>query len=149
MICVLPRSGSSAVPVITGLCHRPGSPRHSPPQVSSAMVINAPALWKPRARLVGAASWVLIPSARPLLTPPGSRVFEISSRNLVSVRPRAVNSGMRQRRHHETCPASSALPCSPLARRLVLFRAGVSFLDLAGCRHGGDAGPAVLTGNNA
>lgn len=41
-------------PVITGLCHRPGSPGHSPPQVSSATAINAPALRKPRATLVRA-----------------------------------------------------------------------------------------------
>ena len=32
------------------------------------MAMNASALWKPLARAVSAASWVLMPSARPLLT---------------------------------------------------------------------------------
>ena len=32
------------------------------------MAMNASALWKPLARAVSAASWALMPSARPLLT---------------------------------------------------------------------------------
>ena len=60
--------GSSALPVITGFGYRPGRSGHRPPQVSSAMAMNASALWKPLARAVSAASWVLMPSARPLLT---------------------------------------------------------------------------------
>ena len=61
-------SGSPAVPVIIAFCYRPGRSGHRPPQVSSAMAMNASALWKPLARAVSAASWVLIASARPLLT---------------------------------------------------------------------------------
>jgi hypothetical protein len=38
--------GSSAVPVITGFGYRPGRSGHRPPQVSWAMAMNVPALWK-------------------------------------------------------------------------------------------------------
>src|ERR1039457_3764744 len=60
--------GSPALPMIIDLCYRPGRSGHRPPQVSSAMAMNSSALWKPLARAVSAASWVPIPSARPLLT---------------------------------------------------------------------------------
>ena len=57
--------GSPAVPVIIAFCYRPGRSGHRPPQVSSAMAMNASALWKPLARAMRASSWVLIASARP------------------------------------------------------------------------------------
>ena len=63
----LANRGSTAVSVIMLCGHRPGRSGHSPPLVRLAMAMNAAALWKPRARVVRAASWVLVPSVRALL----------------------------------------------------------------------------------